>query len=181
MKILLAVDDSRHSEDVVRGLTRFISPAGTEVRIVQVLPAFALSTPPQMARGYAPELEELVKDARALVEKYAEQLRGAGYQVAGTVERGDIRESIVDCAADWHADMIMVGSGGHKGVGRLLLGSLTESIVRHAGCSVLIVRAPARNNPGRLIHRLAAVRQGAKPQSRGADTVALRLAHFAGH
>ena len=142
MKILLAVDDSKHAEDAVRGVTHFFRPTGTQVRIVQVVPAFALSSPPQMARGYAPELEELVKDARTLVAKYAEQLRAAGHEVDAIVERGDVRESIVDCATSWHADMIVIGCGGRKGVGRLLLGSVAESIVSHATCSVLVVRPP---------------------------------------
>lgn len=140
MRILLAVDDSKHAEDAVRGLTHFFTPTDTQIKIVQVVPAFALSTPPQMARGYAPELEELVKDAATLVEKYREELRAAGYQAEASVERGDVRESIVDAASAWNAHAIVVGSGGHKGVGRLLLGSVAESVVRHATCSVLVVR-----------------------------------------
>lgn len=144
MKILLAIDDSKHSEDAVKGVAHFFSPQGMEVRIVRVLPLIVYSAPPQMSRGYAPELEDLAKDARALVDKYAEQLRAAGFRVDSVVEHGDIRESIIDSAAGWHADVIMLGAGGHKGVGRLLLGSVAESVVRHAACSVLVVRPPAK-------------------------------------
>jgi universal stress protein A len=144
MKVLLAVDDSKHSEDAVKGVAHFFKPKATEVRIVQVLPPMVISAPPQMSRGYAPELEESVKDARALVDKYAKQLRTEGFQVNFVVERGNVRESIIDCAAGWHADVILLGSGGHKGVGRLLLGSVAESVVRHAHCSVLVVRPAAR-------------------------------------
>jgi len=144
MKILLAIDDSKHSEDAVQGVTHFFNPKGTEVRIVQVLPPIVISAPPQMSRGYAPELDDLVKDARALVDKYAQQLRALGFQVDTFVERGGVRESIINCAADWHADVILLGSGGHKGVGRLVLGSVAESVVRHAHCSVLVVRPPAK-------------------------------------
>lgn len=144
MKILLAIDESKHSEDAVQGVTHFFKPQGTEVRIVQVLPPIVLSAPPQMARGYAPELDDLVKDARALVDKHAQQLRAVGFQVDTLVERGGVRESIINCAADWKADVILLGSGGHKGVGRLVLGSVAESVVRHAPCSVLVVRPPAK-------------------------------------
>jgi universal stress protein A len=143
MKILLAIDDSKHAEDAVKGVAHFFNPQSTEVRVVHVLPPLVLSAPPQMSRGYAPELEGLAKEARGLVDKYAQELRAMGFQVDAVVERGDIRESIVDSAAGWHADVILLGSGGHKGVGRLLLGSVAESVVRHAGCSVLVVRPPA--------------------------------------
>jgi len=143
MKILLAIDDSKHSEDAVKGVAHFFNPEGTEVRVVQVLPPIALSAPPQMSRGYAPELEDLVKDARALVEKHTRQLRSQGFLVDSVVERGDVRESIIDRAAEWHADVILLGSGGHRGVGRLLLGSVAESVVRQAHCSVLVVRPTA--------------------------------------
>ena len=144
MKILLAIDDSKHSEDAVRGVAHFFKPQGTEVRIVRVLPPIVLSALPQMSRGYAPELEDLAKDARALVDKYARQLRAVGFQVDCVVERGDVRESIIDASTGWDADVILLGSGGHKGVGRLLLGSVAESVVRHAHCSVLVVRPPAK-------------------------------------
>ena len=144
MRILLAVDDSKHAEDAVRGLTHFFTAAGTQVKIVQVVPTFAISAPPQMAPGYAPELEDLVKDAGAIVEKYREELRAAGYQAQVIVERGDVRESIVDAASAWNADLIVVGCGERKGVGRLLLGSVAESIVRRATCSVLVVRTDSK-------------------------------------
>jgi len=93
-----------------------------------------------MSRGYAPELKDLAKDAHALADKFAQQLRAVGFQVDTVVESGDVRESIIDCATAWGAEIILLGSGGHRGVGRLLLGSVAESVVRHAHCSVLVVR-----------------------------------------
>lgn len=144
MKVLLAIDDSKHSEDAVKGVAHFFTPRDTQVRIVQVLPALVISAPPQMSRGYAPELEDLARDARAVVDKHAQELCAQGFQVDCVVERGDIRESIVHYADGWHADVILLGSGGHRGMGRFLLGSVAESVVRHAHCSVLVVRPPAK-------------------------------------
>jgi len=143
MKILLAIDDSKHSEHAVHGLSHFFRPQGTEVRIVQVLPLPVLSAPPQMSRDYAPELEDLARDAHALVDEYSEQLRALGFRVDSVVERGDICESIIDYADGWRADLIVIGSGEHKGVGRLLFGSVAASVVREAHCSVLVVRRPS--------------------------------------
>jgi nucleotide-binding universal stress UspA family protein len=144
MKVLLAVDDSKHSEDAVHGLAYFFKPQSTEVRIIQVLRLPALTAPPQMSREYAPELDDLAKDAHALVDKYSAQLRAVGFRVDSVVERGEICESVIDYADGWRADLIVIGSGGHKGVGRLLFGSVADSVVREAHCSVLVVRGPSK-------------------------------------
>jgi nucleotide-binding universal stress UspA family protein len=47
---------------------------------------------------------------------------------------------IIDHAAEWHADLIVAGSHGWEGLNRFLLGSVSESVVRHAPCSVEVVR-----------------------------------------
>jgi nucleotide-binding universal stress UspA family protein len=94
-----------------------------------------------MAPGYAPELEDQKKPAHALVERAATELRSAGFKVDTAVEVGDIRETVIDSAADWGADLIVVGSHG-RGIQRFLLGSVAEFVARHAKCSVEIVRTP---------------------------------------
>jgi len=142
MRILVAIDGSQHSEAATNVVANYFKPQTTEVRILHVLTPLVLAAPPQMSRGYAPELEQQGIEAHALVDKYAQQLRAAGYKVDSAVESGDVRETIIDSAARWHADLILLGSRGHKGMGRLLLGSVAESVVRHAHCSVLVVRPP---------------------------------------
>ena len=49
---------------------------------------------------------------------------------------------ILDCAAEWGADLIIVGSHGRKGIARFVLGSVSEAVARYARCSVEIVRLP---------------------------------------
>ncbi len=142
MKILVAIDNSKYSEAAINGVANYFKPQATEIRILHVLTPIVLSALPQMSRGYAPELEEQAKEARALVDKYAQKLRADGYAVDTVVESGEVRECIIDTAARWQADLILLGSHGHKGMGRLLLGSVAESVVRHAACSVLVVRLP---------------------------------------
>ena len=143
MKILVAVDDSKHSEIAVHLVANYFKPQTTEVKLLHVLTPITLSALPQMSRGYAPELEQQGVQARALVDKYAQELRSEGYKVDSMVESGDVREVIIDSAARWHADLVLLGSRGQKGMERLLLGSVAESVVRHANCSVLVVRLPA--------------------------------------
>jgi nucleotide-binding universal stress UspA family protein len=140
MKILLAVDDSKFSEAALKTVTSQYRPQGTQVRVLHVLQPIAFSAPPQMSPGYAPELQDQGKEAEKLLQRAAQTLLGAGFQVDTEIAKGDVRERILDVAQNWHADMIVLGSHGRGGVGRFLLGSVAESVARHAPCSVEIVR-----------------------------------------
>jgi universal stress protein A len=117
-------------------------PKDTEVRVLHVLQPVALSAPPEMAAGYAPELESEEKLAHDLVERIAKGLRSAEFTTDTAVATGDVRESIIDAAAEWNSDLIVVGSHGQRGLRRFLLGSVAEFVARHATCSVEIVRTP---------------------------------------
>ena len=142
MKILVAVDDSKSSKELSRSLVAQFRTEGTEVLVLHVLQPVG-PAPPQMDPGYAPELEGQKKPALTLVNRIAKELRDSGFNAATAIKVGDIRETIIDSAADWHADLIVLGSHGKRGLQRFLLGGVSEFVARHAGCSVEIVRAPA--------------------------------------
>jgi nucleotide-binding universal stress UspA family protein len=78
--------------------------------------------------------------AAALLESAADQLRQAGFTTAASLREGDPRQAILECAKEWHTDLIVLGSHGRKGLDRLL-GSVSDSVARHAPCSVEIVRS----------------------------------------
>lgn len=142
MKILVGMDDSQFSDAALNAIVSQIRPQNTQVRVLHVLQPLSFAPPPQMAAEYAPELEEEGKRARALVERAAKTLRAAGFQAETAVVKGDIRLSIIDAAAQWNADLIVVGSHGRSGIPRLLLGSVAEFVAHNAACSVEIVRTP---------------------------------------
>jgi nucleotide-binding universal stress UspA family protein len=142
MKILIGVDSSKFSADIIRAITTRCRTEDTEVLVLHVLQPVG-PAPPQMDPSYAPELEGEKKPAHALVERVAKELRSAGFKAETSIEVGDVRECIIDSAAEWHADLIVVGSHGHRGIQRFLLGSVAEFVARHAMCSVEIVRASA--------------------------------------
>lgn len=60
---------------------------------------------------------------------------------------GDPAKVIVQTASDLLADVIVVGTRGRKGVQRMMLGSTAESVVRHAGCPVLVARPKSHEHP----------------------------------
>ena len=80
--------------------------------------------------------------AHELVTSAAERLRSAGFDASTSVREGDPKGVILDCATDWGADLIIVGSHGRKGVARFVLGSVSEAVARYAHCSVEIVCPP---------------------------------------
>jgi nucleotide-binding universal stress UspA family protein len=80
------------------------------------------------------------KQAKELVDKTVELLRAKGLKATGTVENGDAKSRILESAKDWRADLIVLGSHGRKGLEHFLMGSVSEAVARHAGCSVEIVR-----------------------------------------
>jgi nucleotide-binding universal stress UspA family protein len=144
MKILLGIDNSRFSGDGLRAIITQFRPENTEVKVLHVLQPVVPMAPPEMSLGYVPEMEYQKKPALALVERTAGQLRSAGFKVDTAVTVGDIRESLIDTAEEWRADLIVVGSHGQGGIECFLLGSVAESVARHAKCSVEIVRIPAK-------------------------------------
>jgi nucleotide-binding universal stress UspA family protein len=142
MRILLGIDDSKNIEFISKAFISQFHPEDTRIRVIHVVQPIGLAAVPQMSQGYAPELSEQMKRAKDLVEQVAKELQAAKFQIEITVEIGDIREGIIDAAEAWHADLIVVGSHGRSGIQRFLLGSVAESVARHAKCSVEIIRRP---------------------------------------
>ena len=142
MKILIGIDHSASSEDVLRAMVTQFRTDNAEVRVLHVLQPIA-PPPPQMAAGYAPELEEQKKPAASWSSESRSSCGVQDSKWTPPSRSVNIRESIIDSAAEWHADLIVVGSHGQRGIQRFLLGSVAEFVARHAKCSVEIVRASA--------------------------------------
>ena len=152
MKILLAVDGSPYSAAAAESVSTRPWPAGTAVR---VLSAVENIVPPASELWYdaGGSLEEanrqITKKAEELTNKVGEAVRASGLTVESVVRSGDPRSVIADEAKEWGADLIVVGSHGYTGLKRLLLGSVAQSVVSHAPCSVLVVRQKSEDEkPG---------------------------------
>jgi nucleotide-binding universal stress UspA family protein len=140
MNVLVAVDDSQFTPDVLKAVASQFRPQDVQVRVIHVLQPISTTPPPQMDAHYAPELEARKECGRKLLEDCGNELRKAGFSVTVHLEIGDVRERIIDSAEEWPADLILVGSHGRDTLMRFLLGSVAESVARHAKCSVEIVR-----------------------------------------
>lgn len=141
MKILLAMDGSNFSEAAAQTIAKQFRTQDSEVLVLSVVEPLTTLPTPQMASGYYPELDDQKRDAKALVERTAKMLADAGFNTSTRVLVGDAKTMILDEAANWNADLIVVGSHGRKGLGRFLLGSVSEAVARHSKCSIEIVRS----------------------------------------
>ena len=153
MKVLLAIDDSVYSQAAIRAVIAQFRPDGMEVRVLNVvdwprdLPESLAFTPGGTSAGPILDLhEETIRQGELLVARAAEQLRAASFAVSHEVREGDARHAILECAAEWTADVIVLGSQGRTSLDRFLLGSVSENVVRHARCSVEVVRGPIKAN-----------------------------------
>jgi nucleotide-binding universal stress UspA family protein len=144
MKIVFATDGSNFSEAAAQMIAKQFRPQDCEIRVLNVVEPITTAAMPQMGSGYFPELEDQKRDAKTLVERTATSLSQAGFKTVSLVLAGDAKTVILDEAANWHADLIVLGSHGRKGLGRFLLGSVSEAVARHASCSVEIIRLPSK-------------------------------------
>jgi nucleotide-binding universal stress UspA family protein len=150
MKLLLATDGSDCSEIAARSVANRPWPAGSEVRIICVRELLVLENANTVASPcpvYPPSLlAEILEDARERAEKALVQARhvlsSKGLKVANgpSAPVGDPRAILLDEASTWGAHLIILGSHGRHGFDRVVLGSVSESVALHAGCSVEIIR-----------------------------------------
>jgi nucleotide-binding universal stress UspA family protein len=147
MRILLAIDGSECSAVATHAVAAQFRPQNADVRVIHainwehIIPiSLQFDRGSEVAHAYQELRDSTARDAEALVAHAARQLHDAGFSTSTAVREGEPRRVILDGAAAWCANVIVVGSHGKTGVERLLLGSVSEHIARHATCSVEIVR-----------------------------------------
>jgi nucleotide-binding universal stress UspA family protein len=146
MKVLVAIDDSKGSEAVIEAMITKFRLQDPEIRVLHVV-EFVRNSPEALEWGFLVDLSKVFdaqhKKAEEFVKRVAGNIRESGLEAGTCVREGDAKTQILEVAAEWKADLIVLGSHGRKGMDRFLLGSVSEGVARHAACSVLIVR-PAR-------------------------------------
>jgi nucleotide-binding universal stress UspA family protein len=150
MKILLCTDGSECSMAAVRSVAQRPWPPASQVRVISVVPLIVpLGQSVPITPTYYPSsvmYEELMKISHGRAEEALaradEILRETGIRPVQreSLPVGDPREIILDEAKTWGADLIVLGSHGYRGIDRLMLGSVSESVAMHAHCSVEVIR-----------------------------------------
>lgn len=147
MKILFATDGSECSFAAMETMFGLVSCVDKlDVMVVSVYEEqYAIAAEPFAISGefYQQMLDMAAGNAQHFVDGAAktirERLDRPGVEVETKIAVGPPEREIVNIARDWHADLIVVGSHGRGFWGRML-GSVSDGVIHHAPCSVLVVR-----------------------------------------
>jgi len=139
--IVVGVDFSDASAEALKEAVILAESASyAELHVVNVITVAAPA--PSIGTAMMPELAYLdgIDDSSKLLEGWIAPLRASRARVASNIRVGTPDREIAQVASDVGADLIVIGTTGKQGVKRLLLGSVAESLVRHAPCAVLAHR-----------------------------------------
>jgi len=150
MNLLVAIDFSETTEDLVTHTRTLAGALGAKVFLLHVI---APATPvldmendletllPEEVQPESPE--GILPESRAheQLHEIAETLESQGIEVSAHLAHNDEVKAIIDAADRFRAGMIILGSHGHGALYHLLIGSVSEGVVRRAQCPVVIVPA----------------------------------------
>lgn len=143
-KVLLAVDVSDHSRQAAEFLGQMPLPTDVEVTALHVVRPY--SPFPGILPTDRPEFDSAVEDVRAQHLKAAEGLVSEAGKRVGQMPRittcvrtGGPSEEVLRFAAEWGADLLIVGARGTSLIEGLLVGSVADRVLKDAKCSTLIV------------------------------------------
>jgi nucleotide-binding universal stress UspA family protein len=138
-RILVATDGSREAQLALTTAADLAKSTDSELHVVHVGESPLVYHPERHA--YRAEYEEHEKEAQQLIEAQVQRIEGASATEAQAhLRMGRADEEIVELAQSIDAGLIVMGSRGHGRLRRALVGSVSESVVRHAHCPVTIVR-----------------------------------------
>jgi nucleotide-binding universal stress UspA family protein len=150
-RILLAFDGSKEADAATRAAVEISNATSSELHVVYSLntelwrsyPGQIIPNPRE--EDLLEDLEESKRKARAWIDRQAERIRAEGANVEEVyLAFGKPDEAIVKLGEELEAGLIVTGSRGLGGVRRALMGSVSDSVVQHAHCPVLVVRGGDR-------------------------------------
>jgi nucleotide-binding universal stress UspA family protein len=140
-RILLATDGSAEAKLATTTAADLAQRTNSELHVVTVGPDYPLYELPEHPADFEDVLREQRREANEVLEQQVKRVEESG----GTVSERHLREGradeeIVVLAQEIGAGMIVMGSRGRGRIRRALMGSVSDSVVRHAHCPVTIVR-----------------------------------------
>ncbi len=145
-RVLLATDGSEEAELALRTAVDLANGTGSELHVLAVgreyHPGYDI---PEYGSQLQEALRRLERQARGVLDGQARKIEEAGGKVAEAhLRMGRPDEQIVSVADEVGAGLLVMGSRGLGGLRRALMGSASDSVVRHAHCPVLVVRKEER-------------------------------------
>ena len=142
LQVLLATDGSDCSLAAAHSIAARQWPPDSAFRVISVADIVEAGIEPWYTDvGLLEELQRLNRQhAQQAIDSAQEVLTASGLAASKDAFTGLPKAAILDDAQQWNCDLIVVGSHGRRGVDRVLLGSVSESVAVHAHCSVEVIR-----------------------------------------
>jgi nucleotide-binding universal stress UspA family protein len=136
-RILFASDGSEDSELAATTAVGLAKITGSELHVLHVAPAF-----PDYFEPSDPEPGPTEREGRRILDEQVKKIENVGGAVAQShLRMGGAAEEVIDLSEELETGLIVLGSRGRGRIRRALMGSVSDSVVRHAHCPVLVVRA----------------------------------------
>ena len=162
-KILVGIDESELGQQVFAQVIDLAKVHHAQLHFLHVLqnPAQFAGTPPSLS-GYSDlgtfpvftdpsfwetQLQSQKEHARHWIEQYGAQAQEAGVVAGWSYQVGEAGPALCDMAKQHHADLIVIGRRGLSGLAEALTGSVSNYVVHHAPCSVLVVQSSEVTEP----------------------------------
>ena len=139
--IIVALDGSEHGEKIISEAIFQAQTHNAQLVLVNVVAVQSAAELYPDGIASLPNLEEiLVEASREVLTRICEEINADGVHCEGVVHRDEqAHEAIIEEAQKHAAIMIIMGSHGHSGLMHMLMGSVTEKVIGHATCPVLVV------------------------------------------
>ncbi len=151
MKILIGYDGTAGANLALDDLQRAGLPGEADVKVVTVAePSFLLATVSDpLIATFTRESIIGIGPARTLAEKAGNRIRleFPNWSVGETVVSGSPSSGLLAMADEWQPDLLVIGSHGHSMLGRFFLGSVSQTVVAQAPCSVRVARLKPQKDP----------------------------------
>jgi universal stress protein A len=143
-RILVPTDFSTHSHNALTYAAAFAEKFGAELYLLHVVQDLALFIPEavSVAPPAMPPIEQMTAGVREALERVVLENDLNRFTVHCEVREGTPFYEIIQFAKEANVDLIIMGTHGRSGLAHVLLGSVTERVVRKAPCPVLTVRDP---------------------------------------
>jgi nucleotide-binding universal stress UspA family protein len=143
-RIAVPTDFSKYSQTALTYAAAFAEKFGAELYLLHVVQDLAVFIPDMVtvAPPLAPSVDQLSAAVREALDRLVKEEHLQRFKVHKEVREGTPFYEIIRFAKEADIDLIVMGTHGHSGLAHVLLGSVTEKVVRKAPCPVLTVRHP---------------------------------------
>jgi nucleotide-binding universal stress UspA family protein len=164
-RILVAVDHTALSQPVFKQALELAQTSQSKLLLCHCLTADVVTASPTFAAGelglsahFVSQthqaqhiyLEQQTQAAKALLDHYSETAMHQGVATETNCRVADPGQGLCEAAKSWNADLIVVGRRGRKGLTEAILGSVSNYVLHHAPCAVLIIQAPTTQTPAEM-------------------------------